>query len=89
MRRDEGYLQQLANYIKKNISKGYTSESLKWALINQDYTRVEVEKAIDIANKQLAAEAPVMKEKPVIKVETIPPVEEKKGFWNKVKSWFE
>ena len=88
MKRDEGYIQQLANYIKKNLAKGYTLESLKWALINQGYTRVEVEKSISLANQQLAKEAPVMKEKPVIKVETQPPVEEK-TFWKKFKSWFE
>lgn len=89
MRRGEGYLQQLADYIKRNISKGYTTESLKWALINQGHSRVEVEKAINLANQDLASQAPVLKEKPVIKVETIPHVEAKPSFWRKVKSWFE
>lgn len=88
MRHDEGYLQQLANYIKKNISKGYTQESLKWALINQGYTRVEVDKAITLANQELAKQAPVLVEKPIIKVETIPPAQLEKSFWKKFKSWF-
>ena len=58
--------QQIADYIKKNISKGYTMDSLKYALMNQGYSRTSVEKAIEIANKQLATQAPEMKEKPVI-----------------------
>lgn len=65
------YTQQLADYIKRNIAKGYTLEALKWALISQGYTRVAVEKAIKIANQQLAESAPKMKEKPVIKREII------------------
>ena len=63
--------QQLADYIKKNISKGYTPDSLKFSLIQQGYSRTSVEKAIEIANKQLAASAPRMIEKPVIKYETV------------------
>ena len=49
MEKPESYIQQLVKYIKKNIEKGYTTDSLRWALINQGYTRVEVQKAIDIA----------------------------------------
>ncbi len=85
--RKEGYIQQLAVYIKKNISKGYTTEALKWALVNQGHSKAEVLKAIELANREMAAEAPVMKEKPVITVETEPPAEDK-SFWSKVKSWF-
>jgi hypothetical protein len=84
----EGYLKQLVGYIKKNLAKGYPMESLKWALINQGYSRMEVLKAIERANQELALEAPKFKEKPVIKVETEPEVEEKKSFWSKIKSWF-
>ncbi len=58
--------QQLADYIKKNIAKGYTADSLKFSLINQGYGRTAVERAIDTANQQLAAEAPKMIEKPQI-----------------------
>jgi hypothetical protein len=89
MRREESYLLQLVDYIKKNLGKGYTPESLKWALINQGHSKVEVGKAIALANQELAKQAPVLKEKPLIKVETIPPIEEEKsGFFKKVKSWF-
>ena len=62
--------QKLTEYIKKNMSKGYTSESLRWALINQRHSRVDVDKAIAQANKELAEQAPVVeKEKPKIKHE--------------------
>ena len=70
-----GYIRQLANYIKKNLSKGYTAEALKWALINQGYSKLEVNEAIKLANEELAKEAPKFIEKPVIKYETEPPIE--------------
>lgn len=85
--RKTDYIQQLADYIKKNLSKGYTPDALKWALINQGHSRTEVDRAVSLANEQLAAQAPKMIEKPVIKIETEPPIEEK-GFWTRVKSWF-
>jgi len=62
-------IRSLAEYIKKNISKGYTLESLKWALIKQGYHRMEVFKAIDVANHELAEKAPKLKEKPLINYE--------------------
>jgi SOS response regulatory protein OraA/RecX len=80
--KDADYVQQLADYLKKNISKGYTMNSLKWALINQGHSRTEIQMAIELANKQMAEAAPKMIEKPVIKFETEPPMEEKKkGFF--------
>lgn len=63
--------QQLADYIKKNLSKGYTEDSLKFSLINQGYSRTSVEKALEMANKQLAENAPKMVEKPSVKYEVI------------------
>ena len=77
-----GYIRQLANYIKKNLSKGYTAEALKWALINQGYSKLEVNEAIKLANEELAKEAPKFIEKPVIKYKTEPLIEEKtRGFF--------
>ena len=46
MRKGENYITQLAEYIKKNLRKGYTKESLKWALVNQGHSKLEVEKAM-------------------------------------------
>ncbi|MBD3252445.1 hypothetical protein GF386_01815 [Candidatus Pacearchaeota archaeon] len=62
----EDYIKQLANYFKKNLTKGYTAESLKVSLLNQGYSRISVENAFNLANQQLAEAAPVMKEKPQI-----------------------
>jgi hypothetical protein len=86
---EEGYIQQLADYIKRNVAKGYTVDSLRTALENQEYSKVSIDNAIALANKQLAASAPKMKEKPVIKYEAMPYIEEKKSFWQKIKSWVE
>lgn len=88
--RETDYIQQLANYIKRNLSKGYTSDSLKWALVDQGHSRTEIERAIKLANEQLALQAPKMIERPVIKVHVNEDVvaEPETGFWAKVKSWF-
>jgi hypothetical protein len=90
MYRPEDFMQQLADYIKKNIAKGYTIDSLKFSLLNQGYSRISVEKAIDLANQQLAAQAPVMKEKPQIIYKAIvdTTTEEKLGFFKKLFSIF-
>ena len=65
------YKKNLVNYFKKNLKKGYTLEALKIALTNQGYLKVLVEKASEEAVKELSEEAPVLKEKPVIKYEII------------------
>ena len=78
------YILELSEYIKKNLKKGYTKESLKWALIQQGYSKLEVEKAIQSVDKSLASEAPVLNTKPVIKHEITPILEEKKPFWKRV-----
>ena len=57
----------LKEYFKKNLKKGYTSDALKWALINQGYSKIIVEKALDEANKEMSEKAPVIKEKPRIR----------------------
>jgi len=91
MRRPD-YKGQLVDYFKKNLKKGYTSESLKFALERQGYSRTAVDQAIDKANKELAKHAPEFKEKPVIKYEVIDennkPVMIKGSFWKKVKGLF-
>lgn len=90
--------QQLADYIKKNLAKGYTLDSLRYSLLKQGYSRTSVEKALEIANTQLADSAPKMVEKPVIKYETIDSDDmaakiaaqdnSKKGFFGKIAGWF-
>ncbi len=73
MLKRKGYMRELVEYIKKNLKKGYTKESLKWALINQGYSRLEVEKAIKNTDETLAHQAPILKTRPQIKYEIIEP----------------
>lgn len=81
------YKKKLRDYFKKNLKKGYTIDSLKWALIGQGYSRTAVERAIEDVNKELAKQAPILKEKPVIRYEVIDeydnPVIIKKSFWKR------
>lgn len=72
----KNYLDELAEYIRKNLKKGYTKESLKWALVEQGNSKMEVEKAFLKVDKELAQQAPILKTRPVIKYELVDP----KGF---------
>jgi nucleoid-associated protein YejK len=66
MDNQKDYMQQIVNYIKRNLEKGYTLDALKYSLISQGYSRISVENAIEMANKQLAESLPPLKEKPHI-----------------------
>lgn len=68
---------QLVGYIKRNLRKGYTKESLRWALISQGNSKIEVEKAFKRVDEELAKKAPELKTKPTIKYEIIEPKEYK------------
>lgn len=83
---DKPYMRELVDYMKKNIKKGYTKDSLKYSLINQGYSRMEVERALKAVDRELASEAPVLKTKPEIKHEVLPILEpeKKKSFWKKL-----
>lgn len=82
------YKRQLIEYFKRNLKKGYNSDTLKWALISQDYSRTAVEQALEEAQKELAEKAPVFKEKPVIKYQLIDennnPIHFRKPFWKRL-----
>ena len=85
MQKKSDYIGELADYIKKNLKKGYTKDSLKFALINQGHSRMEVDKALKRVDQQLADDAPVLKTTPSITYEVIdPPVEQKPWY----KRWF-
>lgn len=87
--REIDQLKPLIEYFKKNIKKGYEIEDLKWALIAQGNSRVAVEKAMKYVTE--LQEAQKKKEIPV-KTEIQTPIvvqpEEKKSFWQRIKSWF-
>ena len=86
--------QQLADYIEKNLDKGYTSYSLKFSLMSQGYSRISVDRAAEKANKRIAEQMPKMKEKPQIIRRVITdnePIQitqetpqEKQGFFKKI-----
>jgi uncharacterized protein YpiB (UPF0302 family) len=75
MFRKENFMQEIVSYIKKNLKKGYTKESLRWALINQGYSKIEVDKALKRADLELGKKAPQLETRPVIKHEIIEPKE--------------
>lgn len=86
---DKDYLKEIVSYIKKNLKKGYTKDSLKWALLEQGYSRTELDRAFRRADEELASEAPVLKTKPKITYEVISPKEyqtkiEKEPFWKRL-----
>ncbi|MEM4271394.1 MAG: hypothetical protein QXO70_04875 [Candidatus Pacearchaeota archaeon] len=83
---DNSYIRQLVDYIKKNLKKGYTKESLKWALVNQGHSKIQVEKAMRFVDAELAMQAPVLETKPEIKVEVITEdkKEEKPSLWKRI-----
>ncbi len=84
----ESYKKNLVDYFVKNLKKGYTEESLKWALIRQGYSRVAVDSAREQAHKEMAKKAPVLKEKPKITYtildENDKPIVIKKPWWKKI-----
>ncbi len=85
--RQGDYIQNLVIYMKRNLAKGYTVDSLRIALIRQGYTKTEVDKVIEETHRQLALEAPTIKEKPRIDYELYDEndnaikVTPKKSFW--------
>ena len=78
------YINNLTSYLKKNVKKGYPLDSLKWALINQGHSKIEIEKAIKIVQDELVHEAPVLETKPEIKYELVEPQAEKKPWWKRL-----
>jgi hypothetical protein len=87
----EGYYKgRLADYLKKNLKKGYPLDTLKVALVNQGYSRPIIDEAIKFAMEEMAKEVPTLKEKPQIEheilvEETTPSVvKEKKPFFKRL-----
>ena len=62
---------QLAEYIKKNLSKGYNQDTLRFSLLSQGYSRITVDNALERAHKDLAVKLPEVKEKPRITYKVI------------------
>jgi hypothetical protein len=85
--REAEYKRRVIEYLKKNMEKGYTSESLRWALVKQGYSRTMVDSAIKEADREFSKEKSVPKEKPVITHEIVgendQPIVENKSWWKR------
>ena len=79
----DNYRIVIVEYLEKNIRKGYTMDSLKWALIGQGYPRASIDRAIEEFNREMAKKAPILREDTKIKhvIEEIEEVPVKKSFW--------
>jgi len=79
---------KLLEYFKKNLKKNYSSETLKWALLKQGYSRTEVQAALEQATKELAEKEPAMKDKPRISYEILDennkPIFIKRPWWKRI-----
>jgi hypothetical protein len=86
--RTEEYKTKFTEYFKKNLKKGYTEESLKWALVNQGYSRTLIDSALERTHKELAEEAPILKEKPTIRYEILDendkPLDVRRPWWKRI-----
>lgn len=67
----KNYTGEIINYLKRNLKKGYTKESLRHALLSQGHSRREIDNAIQRAEEELANSAPILKTRPEIKREII------------------
>jgi hypothetical protein len=87
MIRSGDYSQKLVDYLKRNLSKGYDLESLRWALVSQGYSRVQVEKAMGIVKEQMLQSVPKAAEPAKITAVEEPTVvvePEKKSIWQRL-----
>ena len=87
MPKDESHNKKLVDYLKSNVKKGYSLDSLKWALINQKHSRMEVEKAYNLAKREIEQEQSILRARAAL--ENVPKVEmpsvepEPKSFWRR------
>ena len=83
------YLEEIIAYIKKNLKKGYTKDSLLFALRNQGYSRAIIKKAFDKVDLDLSKEAPKLDTKPKITYEIVEPEEHKVKITNHKLPWWQ
>jgi hypothetical protein len=75
----------LVSYLERNLKKGYKIEDLRWALITQKHSRIEIEKAIKIVQARTPSvkqEAPKVENIEVKQEDVYVP--EKRGFWSRL-----
>lgn len=88
---DVSYLAKIKSYIRRNLKKGYTKESLKWALVDQGHSKRQIDMAFEKVEAEMAKEAPVLKTKPSITYHTYDEQGQeykkdirKKTFWRRI-----
>ncbi len=83
--KDGDTISPIVAYIEKNMKKGYSMDSLRWALVNQKYSRIEIEKAIKIIEARSPKKEESRMEEPVqiTRQEEIV-VPKKKGFFSRL-----
>jgi hypothetical protein len=84
-------IKELVDYFRKNLGKGYSVESLKWALVSQGNSKREILKALQIVEAENELDAndkeqtkSTEKKEPKIKYDfddSKIKVEPKKSFW--------
>jgi hypothetical protein len=79
--KDGDTISPIVNYIEKNMKKGYSMDSLRWALVNQKYSKIEIDKAIKI----IEARTPKREEPKIVPIQEIKQesivIPQKKGFF--------
>ena len=97
MAREIDHITPILLYLKKNLAKGYKIQNLRWALINEGYSKTEVEKAIRVLGteterEQKEDEIRQRKESAKQAVSLIndemPSCVEEESLWSKIKNWF-
>ena len=81
-------IEQLAEYITKNLKKGYTLDALRFSLVRQGYSRISIENGIELANKNMASEIPKIKEKPEIIYKVLEDNDISTDIFSKIKNFF-
>jgi len=84
---EKDHKKQLVDYIKSNLKKGYKKESLKWALVEQGHSKLEIQRAFEKAEEEISQERPVFRNIQEPKMEIIDPSisnEKKKGFFSRL-----
>jgi hypothetical protein len=81
-------MEDIDKYLERNLKKGYTKESLKWALVKQGYPKKLIERSFKKFEKN---DRDIPKEKPTIKHEIISQEGEKtvtvynpRSFWKRL-----
>lgn len=87
MPKEKEVVTKIVDYVEKNLKKGYKLDELKWALISQKYSKIEIDKAMSIINARTAKtqqEKRAQEVQAAMVVEEEKPVEKKVGFFKKM-----